>query len=43
VSDFKPTENAYRALRDARSEARYKGAREKRQKDKADEEANAKK
>jgi len=43
VSDFKPTENAYRTLREARSEARYKGAREKRSKDKAEEEANAKK
>lgn len=34
---------AYRRLREARSEARYKGIREKRAKDKADEEAAAKK
>ncbi len=34
---------AYRKLRDARSEARYLGKREKRAKDKAEEAANAKK
>jgi len=34
---------AYRQLREARSEKRYKGAREKRAKEKADEEAAAKK
>jgi len=43
VADFEPTENAYRKLRDARSEARYQGRREKRQKDKEEEAANAKK
>ncbi|OJJ46361.1 hypothetical protein ASPZODRAFT_132442 [Penicilliopsis zonata CBS 506.65] len=39
----KGEEAAYRRLRDARSEARYQGAREKRAKVKADEEAAAKK
>jgi len=43
VADYEATENAYRTLRDARSEARYKGRREKRQKDKEEEAANAKK
>jgi len=37
LSDYKPTENAYRKLRDSRSEARLVGVREKRAKDKADE------
>ncbi|KAL3475316.1 ribosomal protein L13e-domain-containing protein [Aspergillus californicus] len=39
----KGEEAAYRRLREARSEARYKGSREKRAKNKADEEAAAKK
>ncbi|OJJ95851.1 hypothetical protein ASPACDRAFT_81611 [Aspergillus aculeatus ATCC 16872] len=39
----KGEEAAYRRLREARSEARYKGAREKRAKAKADEESAAKK
>ncbi|KAJ5273989.1 60S ribosomal protein L13 [Penicillium angulare] len=39
----KGEEAAYRRLRDARSEARHKGIREKRAKSKADEEAAAKK
>ncbi|KAJ5778530.1 hypothetical protein N7520_001776 [Penicillium odoratum] len=39
----KSEESVYRRLRDARSEARYKGIREKRAKNKAEEEANAKK
>ncbi|OOF91280.1 hypothetical protein ASPCADRAFT_409314 [Aspergillus carbonarius ITEM 5010] len=39
----KGEEAAYRRLRDARSEARYKGIREKRAKAKADEESAAKK
>lgn len=43
VADYEPTENAYRTLREARSEARYAGRREKRAKAKADEAANAKK
>jgi len=43
IKDYKPTENAYRVLRDARSEARFVGVREKRQKAKSDEEANKKK
>jgi len=43
LADYEATENAYRTLRDARSEARYKGRREKRQKDKEEEAANAKK
>ncbi len=43
VSDYAPTENAYRVLRDARSEARLVGKREKRAKAKNDEEAASKK
>jgi large subunit ribosomal protein L13e len=43
VSDFKGEENAYRKLRDARSEARLVGVREKRAKAKAEEEGNKKK
>ncbi|CAK3824866.1 60S ribosomal L13 [Lecanosticta acicola] len=43
VSDYPPTENAYRKLRDARSEARNFGKREKRAKAKEDEAAAAKK
>lgn len=50
VSEIKKSElpsavegGAYRKLRDARSEARYAGAREKRAKEKADEAAAAKK
>ncbi|KAJ5731083.1 uncharacterized protein N7483_005591 [Penicillium malachiteum] len=39
----KSEESVYRRLRDARSEARHKGIREKRAKLKAEEEANAKK
>ncbi|KAJ5929660.1 hypothetical protein N7454_006610 [Penicillium verhagenii] len=39
----KPEGSVYRTLRDARSEARHKGIREKRAKVKAEEEANAKK
>jgi large subunit ribosomal protein L13e len=42
IGNYEATENAYRKLRDARSEARYVGAREKRAKAKADE-ADAKK
>ena len=42
ISDAKPTENAYKTLRKARSDARYAGIREKRAKAKA-EEAEAKK
>jgi len=42
ISSFKGEENAYRKLRDARSEARLVGVREKRAKAKA-EEADAKK
>ncbi|PVI06132.1 60S ribosomal protein L13 [Periconia macrospinosa] len=42
ISNYPATENAYRVLRDNRSEARYQGAREKRAKAKADE-AEAKK
>jgi large subunit ribosomal protein L13e len=42
VADFKGEENAYRKLRDARSEARLVGVREKRAKAKA-EEADSKK
>jgi large subunit ribosomal protein L13e len=43
VSDYPPTENAYRKLRDARSDARLVGKREKRAKAKEDEEAAKKK
>jgi large subunit ribosomal protein L13e len=43
LKDYKPSENAYRQLRDARSEARLVGRREKRNKAKAEEEANKKK
>ncbi|KAK4619617.1 60S ribosomal protein L13 [Fulvia fulva] len=43
VSDYPATENAYRKLRDARSEARLVGKREKRAKAKADEESEKKK
>lgn len=43
VADFEPTENAYRTLREARSEARLLGKREKRAKAKEDEAAAAKK
>jgi large subunit ribosomal protein L13e len=39
----KGEEAAYRRLREARSEARHRGIREKRAKDKAEEEAAAKK
>ncbi|KAL6711187.1 60S ribosomal protein L13 [Coniothyrium glycines] len=43
LSDFKATENAFRALRDARSEARLVGVREKRVKAKAEAEDAKKK
>lgn len=43
ISDFPSTENAYRKLRDARSEARLVGKREKRAKAKEDEEKEKKK
>jgi len=43
VSEFQSTENAYRKLRDARSEARLVGVREKRAKAKAEEASAAKK
>ncbi|KAK3069288.1 60S ribosomal protein L13, partial [Teratosphaeriaceae sp. CCFEE 6253] len=43
VSDFTSEEGAYRKLRDARSEARLVGKREKRAKAKEDESAAAKK
>jgi large subunit ribosomal protein L13e len=43
LSDFPSTENAYRQLRDARSEARLIGKREKRAKAKEDEEKEKKK
>lgn len=43
ISNYKPTENAYRQLRDARSEARLVGVREKRAKAKAEEEQTKKK
>ncbi|OCK85795.1 60S ribosomal protein L13 [Lepidopterella palustris CBS 459.81] len=43
LSEFKGEENAYRKLREARSEARLVGVREKRAKAKADESAAAKK
>lgn len=43
VADYEATENAYRKLRDARSEARLVGVREKRAKAKEDEAAAAKK
>jgi large subunit ribosomal protein L13e len=42
ISNYEATENAYRKLRDARSEARLVGVREKRAKAKA-EESDAKK
>jgi len=42
VSDYPATENAYRKLRDARSEARLVGKREKRAKPKEDEASAAK-
>lgn len=43
ISDYPATENAYRKLRDARSDARLVGKREKRAKAKEEEAANAKK
>jgi len=43
VSDYQSEENAYRKLRDARSDARNAGKREKRAKAKEEEAANAKK
>ena len=43
LSENPSTENAYRTLRDARSEARLIGKREKRAKAKAEEEENKKK
>merc|ERR1711977_464820 len=43
LSDYPGEENAYRKLRDVRSEARLAGIREKRAKAKAEEAANAKK
>jgi large subunit ribosomal protein L13e len=43
IKNYEATENAYRKLRDARSEARLIGVREKRNKAKADEEAAKKK
>ncbi|THZ89556.1 ribosomal protein L13e [Aureobasidium pullulans] len=43
LSDYPGEENAYRKLRDVRSEARLAGVREKRAKTKAEEAANAKK
>ena len=43
IGDYEATENAYRKLRDARSEARLVGVREKRQKAKAEEDASKKK
>ncbi|KAK4570226.1 60S ribosomal protein L13 [Recurvomyces mirabilis] len=43
VSDYQSEEKAYRKLRDARSEARLVGKREKRAKAKADEAENSKK
>lgn len=43
LSDYPSTENAYRTLRDARSEARLVGKREKRAKAKAEEEEAKKK
>jgi large subunit ribosomal protein L13e len=43
IANYEATENAYRKLRDARSEARLVGVREKRQKAKADEADSKKK
>lgn len=43
LADYPSEEKAYRKLRDARSEARLVGVREKRAKDAAEEAANAKK
>jgi len=43
TKDIKGTDNAYTTLRHARSDARFVGAREKRAKAKAEEEANKKK
>ncbi|KAF1959680.1 60S ribosomal protein L13 [Byssothecium circinans] len=43
IKNYEPTENAYRKLRDARSEARLAGVREKRAKAKADEAESKKK
>ena len=43
IKNYEPTENAYRKLRDARSEARFIGVREKRAKAKAEEDATKKK
>ncbi|KAG9990287.1 hypothetical protein KCU78_g19898, partial [Aureobasidium melanogenum] len=43
ISDYPGEENAFRKLRDVRSEARLAGIREKRAKAKAEEAANAKK
>jgi large subunit ribosomal protein L13e len=43
LKDEKSTEGVYRKLRDARSEARFIGVREKRAKAKAEEKADAKK
>jgi large subunit ribosomal protein L13e len=43
IKNYEPTENAYRKLRDARSEARLVGVREKRAKAKAEEDAAKKK
>ncbi|ORX99553.1 ribosomal protein L13e [Clohesyomyces aquaticus] len=43
IGNYKGDENAYRKLRDARSEARLIGVREKRAKAKADEDASKKK
>jgi large subunit ribosomal protein L13e len=43
IGNYEATENAYRKLRDARSEARFVGVREKRAKAKADEADSKKK
>lgn len=43
ISDYPATENAYRVLRTARSDARLAGKREKRAKAKAEEEESKKK
>lgn len=43
IKNYKATDNAYRKLRDSRSEARLVGVREKRAKAKAEEESSKKK
>jgi large subunit ribosomal protein L13e len=43
IGNYKATENAYKTLRENRSEARYVGVREKRAKAKSDEEKDKKK